>query len=385
MRICLYTSAAAPSMGGQEMVVDALATQFTLVGHEVVVLAPRPSGHLFLRDEALPYRMVRHPRYFSKRRMVEFYGWWLDRLCRRRRCDVVHCHGIYPPGYLASLCCTRLGIPFVVTSHGEDVYAGQPRLDEPLILRRHVQALAAASSLVAVSRFTHEGLRRLCPTARHIADIPNGVNVDKYVTPVRRPSTLPSEIREKRYFLFIGRLVRQKGVDVAIKALAKLRPQEDTSLVIAGDGPERPNLQRLAQSLELGDKVHFLGRTEGDAKTYLLQNSRSLVVPSRDWEAFGLVVLESYAAGRPVIASRLPGMADLIETGVTGWLVTPGSVEELAYVFNSVRDEAREGDNLGGLGVRAAEFAKNYTWATVADAHLELYAQVVRLGTRKAA
>jgi len=204
MRICLYTSAALPSMGGQEMVVDALATQFTLAGHEVVVLAPRLSWRVFSEHKSFAYRMVRHPRYFSKRRMVEFYGWWLDRLCRRWRCDVVHCHGIYPPGYLASLCCTRLGIPFVVTSHGEDVYVGQPRLDEPLILRRHVQALAAASSLVAVSKFTHEGLRRLCPTARHIADIPNGVDVDRFAAPVRRPSTLPSGIKEKRYFLFIG-------------------------------------------------------------------------------------------------------------------------------------------------------------------------------------
>ena len=169
---------------------------------------------------------------------------------------------------------------------------------------------------------------------------------------------------------------------MAIRALAKLRPRVDASLVVAGDGPERPNLERLAQSLQVGDNVHFLGRIEGDVKTYLLQNSRCLVVPSRAWEAFGLVVLESYAAGRPVIASRLPGMADLIETGVTGWLVTPGSVEEVADVFKSVRDDAREGDS---LGVRAAEFAKNYTWAKTADAHLDLYARVVRLGTRKAA
>jgi glycosyltransferase involved in cell wall biosynthesis len=378
MRICLYASAALPSMGGQEMVVDALATQYWRAGHEVVVLAPRASWHLFLGDHSFPYRVVRHPRYFSKRRMVEFYGWWLDRVCRRWRCDIVHCHGVYPPGYLASLCCRRLGIPFVVTSHGEDVCQTQSRLDEPLILRRHVQALAAADSLVAISRFTHEGLRTLCPMAGHIADIPNGVDVARYARPLRRPPTVPPGIREDRYFLFIGRLVRQKGVDVAIEAFAKLRPEGDASLVVAGNGPESPSLQRLAQSLGIADKVHFVGRIEGDTKTYLLQNSRALVAPSRYWEAFGLVVLESYAAGRPVIASRLPGMADLMEdlfeTGAPGWLVTPGAVEELADVLNAVPNEAPEGDD---RDVRPTEIPNRYTWPAIAAAHLDLYAQVV--------
>src|SRR5260370_36866319 len=76
MRICIYTHTALPLVGGQEMVIDALAREFTRMGHDLVVLAPRPTRFARLGDEDLPYRVARHPRFISKH-LVGWYRWWL--------------------------------------------------------------------------------------------------------------------------------------------------------------------------------------------------------------------------------------------------------------------------------------------------------------------
>ena len=94
MRICLYTETALPKMGGQEVVVDALARHFQELGHGVMVLAPHPRLPLRARDQALPYPVMRHPRFYSTRRFVSWYHWFLLRLHRTFRPDVLHCHSL---------------------------------------------------------------------------------------------------------------------------------------------------------------------------------------------------------------------------------------------------------------------------------------------------
>src|SRR5260370_33318539 len=121
MRIGLYSETALPKMGGQEFVVDALARQFTSLGHEVVVLASPPRPPWRINDAALPYHVERHPRFIATRRFVNWYSFWLLRCHRRFRFDVLHCHGVYPPGFLASLCRDAMGVPMVITSHGGDI------------------------------------------------------------------------------------------------------------------------------------------------------------------------------------------------------------------------------------------------------------------------
>lgn len=103
MRICLYTETALPKIGGQEMVVDALARQFQTLGHHVVLFTQPPRRPLQTNDETLPYPVVRHPRFLSTRRLVGWYRLWLERLHRRERFDVLHCHSTHPCGYLAVL------------------------------------------------------------------------------------------------------------------------------------------------------------------------------------------------------------------------------------------------------------------------------------------
>jgi glycosyltransferase involved in cell wall biosynthesis len=145
-------------------------------------------------------------------------------------------------------------------------------------------------------------------------------------------------------------------------------------LVIAGEGEERANLVKLAGNLKVQDRVFFVGQVQGKEKTYLLQNALSTLVPSRLSEAFSLATLESYAAGTPVIAARLPGLADLVQPGRTGQLVAPDEPEDLAL---ALQESFANPDLQGQWGKQARQVAQAYSWPAVARRHLDLYEELL--------
>ena len=330
MRICLYTNTALPKLGGQEIVVDALARQFLALGHEPVVLAPWRGSQGPFDAASVPYPVAWHPRFLSTHWFVAWYGHWMAKLHRAHGFDVIHCHGTYPAGYVGACCQAVRHLPLVITSHGDDL-APQGLYDrKPELRGRYRLALEQADAAVAISDYTAGMFREACPELRRIVPIPNGVEVEQFAAPVPRPANIAAAIRPKSYLLFLGRLDPRKGIDVLLEAMVLLRGQCDLDLVVAGRGPEGPALQALSARLGLSRQVHFVGQTAGRQKLWLLQNGLCMIVPSRTWEAFGVVVVESLAAGRPVIASQLPGLADLIQPGQTGLLVPPESPQRLA-------------------------------------------------------
>jgi glycosyltransferase involved in cell wall biosynthesis len=371
MRICFYTETALPKVGGQELVVDALAREFLALGHQPTVLAPRQKGTR-PADHEFPYPVIRHPRFISTRRLVNWYRHFLIRANDRQRFDVIHCHSVYPCGYLAGLARDRLATPIVVTSHGGDVREGNRRLMKRGLPQRHTLGVQMADATIAISRFTRDGFLRLYPQATNIIDIPNGVHLAPFAVQASRPSDLDPAIQSEEYLFFLGRLARRKGVDVLLDALAQMRERK-IKLVIGGDGAERPALEEQSQKLGLTDRVLFVGAVAGAKKTWLLQNARSLVMPSREWEAFPLVLLEAYAAGRPVVATAIPGLIDLIQPDRTGLMVPPESAAELATALDRIvadRALARR------YGAEAARLAPQYSWRTIAERHIALYREL---------
>lgn len=374
MRICLYTATALPKLGGQEAVVDCLARQFLQQGQEPIVLAPRPRRPLRPNDAALPYRVLRHPRFYSTRHLVSWYQRWLRQAHRRYHFDVLHCHDVYPTGYLAALSQHDMGIPIIITSHGGDVREGNLRLSKSGMRPRFIRAVRSADALISIGRFTEEGFLRLNAKADQIISIPNGVELEPLGRRVARPENLDRAIVEGQYILFLGRLALRKGVDTLLEAMSRIAPNGHVQLVVAGSGNERDAIERLVDQLNLRSRVRLVGRVEGTAKAYLLQNARCTVMPSRGWEAFPLVVLESYAAGRPVVGTAIAGLEDLIEHEHNGLLAKPDSPVDLAAALARVlQDDAW----LHRASTAARQFAEGYGWDSIARRHLELYSRLI--------
>jgi teichuronic acid biosynthesis glycosyltransferase TuaC len=374
MRICLYTGSALPKLGGQEAVVDALSRQYLMLGHDVAVLAPMPRLPLRPRDRQLPYRVLRHPRFFSNARGVGLYRYFLARAHRRFNFDIVHCHDVYPTGYVASL----TGVPLVLTSHGGDIRPGNARIVKPGLRPRFVAAVSAADALVSIGNFTRDAFLQLGADPAKMHDIPNGVDLAPFQSPVPRPAELDPAVRAGGYVLFLGRLSDRKGVDVLINAVADLG---NVHVVIAGSGDKRAELESLAGSRGVLARTHFAGRVTGATKTWLLQNAITTAVPSRGWEAFPLTVLESYAAGRPVLGSDIPGLADVIRPEVTGLLVESESPAAwAAAIRRAVTDHAWT----ERAGAAARALAADFSWAAIAGRHVELY-EAVLAGRRRSA
>jgi glycosyltransferase involved in cell wall biosynthesis len=381
MRICLYTNTALPKIGGQEIVIDALARQFLVLGHEPVVLAPWRGSQGPFDAESVPYPVVWHPRFVSTRWLVSWYAHWMAKLHDHQALDVIHCHGTYPAGYVGACCKAVRHLPLVITSHGDDL-APQGLYDrKPQLRHRYRTALALADAGVAISDYTAGMFREACPELRQIVRIANGVEVAQFAAPVARPADLDARIQSKSYLLFLGRLDQRKGIDVLLEALALLRDDCRCDLVVAGRGPEGPALQALAVRLGLTSQVRFIGQTAGQEKLWLLQNGLCTIVPSRTWEAFGVVALESLAAGRPVIASRLPGLADLIRPGRTGLLTPPESPLGLAQAIREIVLDPARAD---AWGKTAQQSVQEFDWRNIASRHLDLFAELIAKRNRPA-
>jgi glycosyltransferase involved in cell wall biosynthesis len=146
--------------------------------------------------------------------------------------------------------------------------------------------------------------------------------------------------------LFVGGLDRAhyfKGVDVLLRAIANIKYQiSNIKCLIVGDGDLRQSYEQLADKLGIGNNVIFAGRVQVSELPAFYRASDLVVLPSIDkTEAFGLVLLEAQASGRPVIASNLPGVRTLVEEGLTGYLVEPGNVEDLAKKISKLLGDAQ--------------------------------------------
>jgi glycosyltransferase involved in cell wall biosynthesis len=153
-----------------------------------------------------------------------------------------------------------------------------------------------------------------------------------------------------RRLLFVGRLAAVKGMPVLLEALAELvRERPDVRLVVAGDGPDRANLEALARRLGLARNVEFRGYQSQAQVRQLLQETDAFVMASFA-EGVPVVLMEAMAAGVPVVATQVAGVPELVEDGVSGFLVPPGDATSIASAVSRVLDDPDLRNRLGAAG-----------------------------------
>ena len=163
-------------------------------------------------------------------------------------------------------------------------------------------------------------------------------------------------------FAYLGRLKRYKGVHHVIQAFAAMG-HTDARLEIAGAGDYRPSLERLAASLDLGERVRFLGRVSEEEKLRLLRRAWALVFASPK-EGWGITNLEAASCGTPVVASNSPGIRESVRDGETGYLVAHGDVGAMASAMGRIAGDA---SLVAQLGTHARRFAETFTWERAAN------------------
>jgi glycosyltransferase involved in cell wall biosynthesis len=270
---------------------------------------------------------------------------------RRVRPELVHTHLVHADVY-GALAARKL----VSTKHNDDPFrAGAFRFVE--------RALAAHASRIvvitdALARFQVE---RVGIPRRKLVTIHYGLDALPEPWGANPADEIPDDAV---VVLAVCRLERQKGVDLAVEGIARLREREPrVHLVVLGEGAERGRLEELAR--ELGVSAYLPGRVPDVAAW--LKRASVLVHPVR-WEGFGLAVLEAMLAGLPVVASRVSSLPELVADGETGVLVPPDDPEALAAGLARALDE---GEALGTAGLRRAQ--ERFSVARMAEATLDVY------------
>jgi glycosyltransferase involved in cell wall biosynthesis len=267
--------------------------------------------------------------------------------------DVMHAHYALPQGLLGVLLKKVRGKPLVVTIHGSDVsvLAKNP-LAAPIVLF----VLNNSDRVITVSDYLKDEVTKL------------GIDPEKVSVVYGGTGDVSTEKEDFDFdgtiITFIGNLVKQKGVDVLLEAFKDV---PDAKLVIVGDGKEGPALKKLAKDQE---DVYFVGYREDLASVF--EKTRLLVLPSRS-EGFGLVLLEAMKAGVPVVASRVGGIAEVVEDSRNGILVEPENPKQLADAITMVLEDEELRENLIRNGHETSE---KFSWRSMSSAIDKIYEEL---------
>lgn len=231
--------------------------------------------------------------------------------------SLVHSQFAVPTGLAGRLLAKRWQLPHVVTVHGFDIHDPTRSLSPDTFPPMHwlvQRVLSSAASVTTQSQDIAQRTRSGYRLPTDLTIIPLGI--PKVNIPVQPPPPSPTTFT----LVGVGRLVKRKGFDLALQALAKLPP--DIQLLIIGDGPERERLVRLTQSLGLTSRVQLVGSIHDEQKWNLLAQSDIYLLPSLH-EGFSLSTVEAMMMGLPVIASNTGGQTDFLQPQTNALLVPP--------------------------------------------------------------
>jgi len=376
-RVAVFASSFHPHQGGVEELVRQLAHAQVDAGIEPTIVTMRwpkalPSYETFegLDVHRLVFRTPERParRLAAAVVLGPVALAQLVRTLRRRRCQLIHIQCVSPAAAYAVWAARLLRVPLVVTMQGELTMDATGLYQRSAWARRTLRlALDRASVITACSAHTLAEAQEWygIPFGERAEVIHNGVAPDEFVAaePYRN---------DRPYILGIGRQVTQKGFDVLIEAFASLARGAgfDRELLLAGDGPERPALERQVERLDLGDRVRFLGATDRRTTASLFRGADLFVLPSRH-EPFGIVVLEALAAGTPVVACDVGGVSEFLPAGPMTRLTEPDDPASMADAITIVL--AQRSADLA-LRVAADATLRAHRWSEIERAYATRYA-----------
>jgi len=303
----------------------------------------------------------------------------LLKLIRKTKPDIIHAHWILPQGLVAALARKMTGVPFILTTHGGDIYGLRGKFASAL----KGYALRNASTVTVVSKDIQNTIKHKFGNDIHTDVISMGVDSSRF-----HPDKANPQIRKRfdikgPFLLYVGRLSEKKGVSYLLEAIPLvLRHMPDSKLLIIGTGELDAQLKKQADFLGLNNHVVFTGAVPNyELPAYFASADifigPSVVASGGDTEGFGLVFVEAAMSGCIVVGTRVGGISDIILDGETGLLVPEKNPEAIAETLLKILPDHRQ---IKYIKQNARErMVKHFDWQAIA----KLYAKVLSANARK--
>jgi glycogen(starch) synthase len=373
--VALVASSFLPRVGGVEEHVRHLALRLADRGHRVSVWSVDQGDDVSTSLDGIPLRYLPCPLpartpssvAWTARRAPGALAAWL-RAVRADRPDLLHVHCYGANGPWATAVGALVRRPVLLSAHGETFMDADHAFTRSALIRRSLTwSLSRSAAVTGCSSYVVAELERdfgLAPGKGRV--VPNGIDRAE-----------PAGVLDgwpERYVLAVGRMVAVKGFDLLLAAFARAAGDLDPAvrLVLAGDGPEQAALARQAGELGVADRVLLPGRLDRPQVVAAMAGAETLVVPSRI-EAFGIVILEGWRAGVPVVTTDRGGPPDLIVDQVDGLVVDPTDAAGLAAILVRLGGDAALRNRLGTAG---AARVRAFDWDAVAADYEQIYAQI---------
>jgi colanic acid/amylovoran biosynthesis glycosyltransferase len=342
---------------------DALRPQ-TVAAH-VGWFARRPGAYLSVLVDVLRGSLRVSVLEVGKGAIVFAEAVVLARIVMRDGVAHVHAHFSNQPATAAWIVHRLTGVPFSFTAHANDLFLG------PALLERKV---ADARFVIAISEYNRRLLLDRCPSAHRVEIVHCGVDNERFAPEHR-------EARDRDRVVCVASLTARKGHVHLVDALALLAHDHPSiALDLVGDGPEREGIAQRARDRGVAHRVRLLGARSSKDVRAVLADARVFVLPSvrlasGRMEGIPVALMEAMASGVPVVASRLSGIPELVEDGVTGLLVAPGDPSALAAAVARLLED----DLLAAELARSAREVVEQSFSLAAEAQRlgDLFAQSI--------
>lgn len=387
MKILYFAQLFYPAIfGGGEYIFYQWAKELVKQGHEVFVITQSLQGEKSFEEiDGIKIYRVGSSITLSGTLPVGFFSnisylisSYLKgkKIIKENDIDLIHSN-TYIPVISAQWCANKTKIPHIATVH--DVYytsqknfwSSWSRQENTSFLTKilgpYIEKKIAKTNVTlfhTVSEQSKSDLQKL-GTEKKITVIPNGINLEEY----------ESETSNKNQIIFVGRLVFYKNLQVIIDAFNKVVKEiPDAKLIIVGDGPSKSDLIRQTKSLNLENNIIFKGRVTSETKVQLIKESKILVNPSLI-EGFGIVVLEGFACGKPVITSDSKPLSDLVDDEIDGYVLPSNNSEFWAEKMIYLLNDNKKSQNMGLAGRKKVE--ANYSITSVTNKISKMYDSII--------
>src|SRR5574341_754046 len=348
-----------------------------LKSHQVYGIPVRRFRYFFSRWENLTHEETapdRVARGFLPKILVFFYlllgSFSIIKLCLRQRFDVIHVHWTVPHFWFGFLGRLVSKTPIVSTFYGVELSWVKSKI--PLFKPFLKWSIKKSNRVIAISGHTYKEVIALFN--REVQIVPYGISLSDRELKREKSSSKHKNI------LCVGRLVERKGVSYLIEAFGKIEEETSAQLIIVGQGPEKERLEQLAKGRKLSDKIKFAGFVKDEELGKYYQNCSVFVLPAitdekGDTEGLGVVLIEALNYKKPVIASNVGGITDIVINGKTGLLVPEKDSDELAKALKKILKDEKLATKLGEEGYEYVR--ENFGWNKIIKRLKEVYEKAV--------